>query len=210
MVFLEDSYNKRNTDKIRFLYKKLDNFDMAFKYLDANAGNNSILYINSVSITTEREKRFDFSVPYFPIRPAAIAWKENKVDMRNIYDKSYQVGVIKNTVNVNFAKEIVAKSGQKLIYINENDFILNYLIKGDIDFYIGDAITPWINRDYQLIHIYKEFKEGGYAILYPKGSELKKKFDSTIKYIVSSPRYFRMVKKTIPNINSRYFERVKD
>ena len=210
MSLLEKTYNRKHQDKIELKFQGLKNFKAAFDLLEDNRENDYICYINNVTITIERKKKFDFSYPYFPVRPAAITAKDSPLNISNIYDKKYKVGAIKSTINFKYAEEIVKKTNQKFVSIAEYDNLNLIFKRGDIDFYIGDAISPWLRDDIKLLHIYKEIGEGGYGILYPKGSKLKKRFDNTIKYLLSSSIYFSTVKKAIPRIDFRYFRRVKD
>jgi hypothetical protein len=209
MPLVEKTYNRMNPDKIFFIYKDLNDFKKAFKLFEESKDNHHMLYINGVTITKERKKKFDFSIPYFPIRPAAVAPKYKNMVGINVYDKKYSIAARINTSNMKYAEEISKKTGQVLIRINTNDSLDSFFRSNKVDLYITDAIAPWLQEDLQLIHIYKEVDANGYGILYPKGSKLKKKLDKTIKHILSSPDYFKIIKKVIPKINYRYFERVK-
>ena len=209
LSLVKNRYNKENNDKIHFVFKDLNHFERAFKLFDEAKGNDSILYMNGVTITEERKKKFDFSIPYFPIRPAAMVTKDMDITEINIFDPKLRIAARSNTSNMKHAERISKRTGQKLIKISSTDSLERYYKNNLIDVYITDAVAAWTEKNLKLVHIYKEIEANGYGMLYPKGSRLKERLDKTLKKVISSPDYYKLIKKLIPKINYRYFERVK-
>ena len=204
-------YNKRNPDKLNVKFKKISSFANSFDLFRKEKGNDSILYINSLTITDERKKEFDFSIGYFPVRAAIITLNDSPLNNNNIFQNKLIFGVIKKTsFNIDFVKQFADKKNHNIKMFNDIFALHKALKSKQIDYYIGDALEAWYFKNRKLIEILYDAPFQKYGILYPKGSKLKKKLDPIIKYLIHSPNFFTMVKKSFPSLEAKYFNLVRN
>jgi glutamine transport system substrate-binding protein len=206
-----DLYNKRNEEKIELKLKKFPGFIPTFDLFKRKSGDHSILYINSITITNEREQIYDFSIGYFPIRAALISLKDNPLSIEDIVKSGLRVGIVEKTAfDLTFIKKHTLQRKHKL-QVYKNIFLLHDALKiKKVDYYIGDALEAWYFDNKKLIDILYDAPFQKYGILYPEGSKLKEKLDPIIKYLIHSSSFYQIVKESFPNLDEKYFKIVRN
>ncbi len=162
--------------------------------------------IGSIGITDDRKQTFDLSVPYFESTHVIIT-KEGS-DIKNALDlKGKKVGVANGSTAQASIESIVDK---KDVTLYEDTPFLQ-LMNNDIEAMVTDNIpaseyqknNP--NAKIQIIEDKEHFDSEFYALLFPKGSELKPELDKAITTILKNGKYNEIYKKWFgkePNVDA--------
>ena len=176
--------------------------DMDFDALIPSLGAKKIdMALSAITITEERAKQIDFSVPYYTANQAIITLNESKVMIESEKDLAkYVIGVQNGT------------TGQ--IYIDNNLIDKGVMKKNKLKKYATniEAITDMMNKNVDLVIIddsaakgYEKLKpiktiyvintDENYGIALQKDSELKEKVDAAVKEILESEEWVEIIKK---------------
>lgn len=156
--------------------------------------------ISSVSITEERKNTYDYTVPYFE-STNMIMVKEGSPIKSALDLKGKKVAVQISTTADVLMTGIMGKDNADLKKYESNAVALMELEKGGVDAVVADIA---IIREYMKNNPGKKFDSikdttnfGAeyYAILLPKGSELKAKLDPAIKKVLENGKYTEIYKK---------------
>ena len=199
-------YNKKNKhESLTFHVKNVSNFPKLFKKMKVE-DNHLICGISSVSILKDRLQYFDFSKRYL---------KENQVLIRNtnyakkVFNKS-TVGYFKNSLNSAAFMFIKKKyPGIKSIEFKKKSDAISALEKNKIDFQIVFGLNPFIKDNREIVEEIPNFNSKGFGIIYPKGSQLKKKLDPIINYYTTSNRYYSLIKRHFGEKLLAYYVTIK-
>ena len=161
--------------------------DMDFSGLIAALNSGRVDFVMSgMTVTEERIKRVDFSQMYYQPKFAIIYRKDNVVDSPQKM-KGKKIGVQLGTTMEIFAKEKAKElEDLEILSLNRNPELIQELKIGRID---GIVI-----EESQVAHFAKENSDlsysvlndsagEGYAIAFPKGSDLREKFNKVIDEI---------------------------
>ena len=144
------------------------------------------LIISSMTITKERQKSINFSIPYAQSSLAILANKESGVlSIDDLDKKGKKVAVKKgSTGHVYVSKNF--KNAEVLVFDKENACVLE-VVQGKVDGFLYDQLTIYKNHVQHkdttvaiLKSFQKDFEHWGVAIN-KKDVELKKKVDEFIK-----------------------------
>ncbi|WP_442604316.1 transporter substrate-binding domain-containing protein [Paenibacillus sp. KN14-4R] len=156
--------------------------------------------ISSVSITDERKQTYDYTAPYFE-SINMIMVKENST-VKNANDlKDKKVAVQISTTADTIMSGIMGMDNANLKKFDSNAVALMELEKGGVDAVVADIaiVREYLknnpNKKFKSIQDLGSFTPEYYAILLPKGSELKAKLDPAIKKVVQSKVYVEIYKK---------------
>jgi glutamine transport system substrate-binding protein len=156
----------------------------------ATQGKQIDLAITAIGITDERKETYDFSIPYFESTHVIIV-KEGS-DIKSALDlKGKKVGVA-NGSTAQIAVEN-AVGNENLTQYDETPFM--QLINGDVEAIVTDNVPALEfmksnpNEDLQIIEDKENFESEYYAIMFPKGSELKGEIDVAVKKLIQSENY---------------------
>ena len=155
----------------------------------------------SMSITDERKKTIDFSIPYYTTPAAIAARKDSKIDTTKDSVKGKTIGVQTATIHENYAKKYFGDVATIKIY-NTQDEANADLAAGRIDAAIADsaAMEPFIaeNKNLELKGFYPKddpiFGDGVGAGI-RKGDKLKQRIDDAIRAIYKDGTYATLEKK---------------
>lgn len=156
----------------------------------------------SMSITDERKKTIDFSIPYYNTPAAIAARKDSKIDNTAESIKGKTIGVQTATIHQNYANKYFAALATIKIY-NTQDEANADLAAGRIDATIADsaALEPFIaeNKDLELKGFYPKddpiFGNGVGAGLRKSDTKLKARIDDAIRAIYKDGTYATLEKK---------------
>jgi polar amino acid transport system substrate-binding protein len=155
----------------------------------------------SMSITDERKKTIDFSIPYYTTPAAIMAPKDSKIDNTAASIKGKTIGVQTATIHQNYANKYFAATSTLKIY-NTQDEANADVAAGRLDATIADsaALEPFIaeNKNLELKGFYPKddpiFGVGVGAGL-RKGDKLKARIDDAIRAIYKDGTYTKLEKK---------------
>lgn len=101
------------------------------------------IIMSGVSITPEREQRFDFIGPYTTIGQMAIIRIGDAATLGQpgaIHSSRYRVGYVSDTTGANYVKQYLSRDS--VAYENSERGIQG-LLQAEIDFFVHDAPTVW-------------------------------------------------------------------
>lgn len=175
------------------------------------------LIISSMTITEERGKTVDFSIPYAQSNLAILTNK--KANIKSIGDlnqKNKKVAVKKGTTGHIYAREHL-KNADVLVFDKENTAVLE-VIQGKADGFLYDQLTVyknWANHKDSLAALLKPFQKNPeyWGVAIKKGDrDLKKKVDAFIKQAKSdgtldslSKKYLSEARKTFDELGIPFF-----
>ena len=201
-------YNKKNKIKYKLNYKQTKNFKELFTTLATTKKVNQDLSVSCISVTDERRKTYDFSAIYLPARYAVFSLK-NATIAKKWRSKGYKVGYIKNTTDETMVKSIQAEYNIIAIPFTDQKSKQNAVLNGKIDIMFNEMIGNYSDPRFTVLEDF--FKENyGYAIMYPKGSQLRNQLKPIIDYYLHTNSYFGLLKKWFGNkVASILFKEIK-
>jgi glutamine transport system substrate-binding protein len=156
--------------------------------------------ISAVSITDDRKKTYDFSVPYFE-STNMIMVKEGS-DIKTALDlKGKKVAVQGSTTANTLMEGILGKGSSDLRKFDSNALAFLEMDNGGVDAVVADSavVHDYIkkNPDKKYVGLLDptNFAAEYYGILLPKGSDLKAKLDPAITKVLNSDKYAEIYKK---------------
>ena len=155
----------------------------------------------SMSITAERQKTIDFSIPYYTTPAAIAARKDSQIDTTAASVTGKTIGVQTATIHENYAKKYFGADATIKIYNTQDDANAD-LAAGRIDATIADsaALEPFINdnKNIELKGFYPKndpiFGDGVGAGI-RKGDKVKDRIDDAIRAIYKDGTYAKLEKK---------------
>lgn len=192
-----DLYNLKNEKKLNIIFHEVDNFPKLFDVLETaipTGKQHSVMSINKISDTEKRRLEYDFSVPYM-INKYVVLRLKSRADIteKSIFKKGYNVGIVKNTIYTEIAKELDKNKTLRYTYFLNNESCATALKDKKIDLYFSDYVDTWI-YNLEIVKVLKPEIDDKLAILFPKGSDLQKKLDKTIRYYVKSAKYYNLIR----------------
>lgn len=158
--------------------------------------------ISSISITEDRQKTFDFSIPYFESVNMILTKEDAKVaDALELKDK--KVAVQGATTAEDLMKGIMGDSSTSLKRFDSNTLALMELDQGGVDAVVADfaVVQAFVqnnpDKHYAAAYDKTNFAPEYYGIMLPKGSGLKPKIDAAVEKVRASDEYKAMYKKWI-------------
>lgn len=173
--------------------------DMDFSGLIAALNSSRIDFImSSMTITEERMKRLDFSQTYYQPKLAVIYRKDNNVDtVQKMIGK--KIGVQLGTTMEIFVKKKAKELGDiHILSLNRNPELIQELKIGRIDGIVIEQsqVEHFAKANADLTYSILTDNAGeGYAIAFPKGSDLKEKFNIALNEIKESGELEAILKK---------------
>lgn len=158
--------------------------DMEFSGLIAGLNSGGIDFaMSGMAVTEERVKRVDFSQQYYEPKFAMLYRKDTMVDdVKKM--KGRKIGVQLGTTMEAFVKEKANKmSNIEIKSLSRNPELIQELKIGRIDAIVIEEsqVVHFAKANNDLTYSTLEDAAGeGYAIAFPKGSELKAKFDGAL------------------------------
>lgn len=183
-------HNGKSKTNYKIEFKKYGVFAMLFDILNQEKNNSLLCGINSISITKERQKKYQFSSSYFVSKVILLSKHYQKLHINAKTRISYTEGTLNDKVI-----KLLSKS-HRFIAVPYQNFNIRYeaLLKGKDDYGVGDYVDSWI-YDMNLVKLFDEFGQDHYGIIFPKHSRLAKELDKTVRYYIKSPAYYKLVRK---------------
>ena len=197
-----DLYNLKYQASLKLKFKFLPDYKSIFDSLKAPS--DITMAISRITWTEDREKMYDFSIPYMPITTIVIGKTGIQYDLKN---KHYRVNYKRNTVHKKTAIDFSRKNKFTINEYEENISAISLIDSENI--VISDYTDTWFEDRFKIIQILKESVESNYCIMYPENSSLKIKLDGIIKYYTKSSKFYSLLKQILGNDISSYFKNLK-
>lgn len=156
--------------------------------------------ISAISITKERKKTYNFSLPYFE-STNMIMFKEGS-DIKNALDlKGKKVAVQNGTTADLLMSKMMGQNSTNLKKFDSNALALQEMANGGVDAVVADiaVVREYIKNNpgskLKGITDSAHFSSEYYGIAYPKNSALKAKLDPAIQAVVDNGTYAKIYKK---------------
>jgi len=175
------------------------------------------MIISSMTITPERAKTVDFSIPYAQSNLAILTWRGSKItDIKDLNQKGKKVAVKKGTTGHLYAREHL-KNAQILVFDKENAAVLE-VIQKRADGFLYDQLSiyrSWHRHPEQTTALLQPFQEKPeyWGIAMRKGDkELKEKVDAFIRqakadgtFDALADKYMHGAKETFKRVGIPFF-----
>jgi len=192
-----DLYNLKNDEKLSVKFETAVSFLELFHCLDKavlNGKKDVVMSMNRISITKKRLEKYDFSEPYMANKFSALKLKtRTDINEEKLFKTKYTVGIVKNTLYEELVYELDKDKSLTIKFYSNNELCAEGLRKKEIDLYISDFVDTWI-YDLEVVAILKPELTDHHGILFPKGSELRKKLNKTMRYYVKSAKYYNLIR----------------
>jgi ABC-type amino acid transport substrate-binding protein len=177
-------------------------FDQIFKQLRDDSSH-VIMSLSTITVTEKRKEIYDFSSIYIPSSTVIFALKSEK--HKNWKKPDTKIGYQKNTIHEQIIFSL--KEKYEIIPIPYNSYtdIESAIRNKQIPFSLGDNTEVWNQNGFEILERTEIQNGTGVAILYPKGSNLKKKLEKYLYYYVHSKIFYQFLKQTYGNEISKYF-----
>src|SRR5262245_30096348 len=161
-------------------FDKLEVVNVAWDALVAGQTKDFDLALSQISITDERKKVVDFSVPYFSSDIGVMVKKGTKVDSGSI--KDLRIGVQQATTGADFVDQKLKPKTAASVY-PDTPSMFTALQAGQIDVAMTDTaiVLAQAGQSNGVFEVVGQYATGEtYGALYPKGSKNGKKLDEII------------------------------
>jgi polar amino acid transport system substrate-binding protein len=175
-------------------YDKLEVVNVGWDPLVTGQVKDFDLALSQISITDERKKVVDFSVPYFSSDIGVLAKADAPVDEASIKDKV--VGVQEATTGGSFAMETL-KLPKVQVYPSQAD-MFTALAAGQIDVAMTDTSIVLAEelKSPGKLKVVGQYKTGEtYGAIYPKESPNKAAFDAIIQSLIDDGTMSKLADK---------------
>lgn len=161
-----------------------------------DSGDRDII-ISGITITDNRKKVVDFSLPYFPAQQAIVVPKDSKI--KTIDDlKPLRVGVVSASTADIVVSKVLGKNSTSIKRFDNTPLMLQELFEGGIDASVGDVGVAMFyiknNPQKQFELVFDDnFEQQFFGIAVAKGNtELVNKLNSGLKKIVADGTYAKI------------------
>jgi polar amino acid transport system substrate-binding protein len=158
--------------------------NVAWDALVAGQTKNFDLALSEISITPERAKVVDFSVPYFSSDIGVLAKKGTKVDSDSM--KGLRIGVQQGTTGATFVHDKLKPSTPEKVF-PDTPSMFTALMAGQIDVAMTDTaiVLGQAATSNGMMTVVGQYSTGEtYGALYPKGSANEKTMDKIIQALI--------------------------
>ena len=193
-------YSKSSGERIKLKYKGVKKFNNTFQII--NSGHrDKTLAVNTISITKDRQKKFDFSIPYVKNSYSYLSTKEFNYSEGS----PLRVGYVKNTLYESLIKKQSDKSVvEKKAYNNVRDCIKD-MKSQKIDVIFTDYIDAWA-YDLKFIKAVSKEANDKFGIMFPKGSKLKKDLDLIFAKFSKTDKFYKLIEQNLGAKAVKYFK----
>lgn len=203
-------YERRSRQTISKRSFGSKDFSELFGIVDslAESSKDNTLLLTAVTITPEREEKYDFSIPYMPAKDV-IFGKKDRWKGKSWNFKSMRIGYTRSSVQEKVAEKYKKLHGVEIKAFHSWEHMVEGLHKGEIDAGLMDNVSVWADERLMVIRdVEQEFQQGkGFGILYPKGSSLKKKLDPIIRYYLKSQKFYAFCERQYGKEVAGYYKK---
>lgn len=194
-------YNKKGgKGELKVKFVKYKRFNSLFEILDETKPDDNIMGINVISITQERQKKYDFSRPYFQNKQVLLSKKHTTYSPNKVNRISYT----RNSLNANVMESF--SKANPFVAVPYDDFDVRYseLTQGTDDYAFGDYVDQWA-YNFNVVQTFNSFGTDYFGIIFPKNSELKEKLKPYIAYYINSIAYLNLIRHSFGKDAARFF-----
>ena len=203
-----DIKNKKENTHYTYQIKALP-FDQIFHYLNYKTigdKKHTVLAISTITVTDERKKQFDFSVPYIPAKSVIFTSAKNKeISSTSWMAPGSVIGVQKKTTHESVLNTLLKQYPIKKETSPDYGHLMQRLLDDKIVYMLGDNVEIWNDTSLRILYTLDFQKGTDIAIMYPKGSKLKDEFDKYLKYYIHSSKFFQLIRDKYGSDVSKYF-----
>ena len=155
---------------------------------------------SGMSITEERSKQVNFTIPYWIIKQVFVTKKSSSLTVEQILTEKKTIGVQQGTSEAKWLKEEAAKKGWnfELRYYNSSPLAVEDVLNGRIDAAAMDDAPAKDAASKKDVHIVGTFgmheEDFGYAVR-KDDKELLEKVNQALTKLMASPEWDKLVKK---------------
>jgi len=167
------------------------------------------LIISSMTMTDERQKTVDFSIPYAQSNLAILANKTSNIqDIEALNQKGKKIAVKKGTTGHLYANQYL-KNAELLVFDKENAAVLE-VIQGKADGFLYDQLTiykNWTNHKNTTVALLKPFQEKPeyWGVAIKKGNEeLREHVNAFIKQAKSDGTFDALSQKYLAEARATF------
>jgi polar amino acid transport system substrate-binding protein len=163
---------------------KVETVNVAWDALVAGQTKDYDLALSQASITEERKKVVDFSVPYFNSDIGVLAKKGKKVDEKSI--KELKIGVQQGTTGADFVTGTLKPKTEAKVF-PDTPPLFTALMAGQIDVAMTDTaiVLGQASESKGKVVVVGQYTTGEqYGAIYPKGSANKAVLDKVIQALI--------------------------
>jgi polar amino acid transport system substrate-binding protein len=193
-------------DLIRLLGKKLGYeikiVDMDFDSLIPSVTLGKVdMAIAAMTITEDRKKQVDFSIPYYTANQAIVVKKDSNISIGSEADLSkYTIGSQNGTTGQIYIDDNFIKAGKmdkkQLKKYPTNIEALTDLLNGNVDcVIIDDSAGDGYSKIKPIKTVFKIETGENYGIALPKNSPISKKINSALKSLLDSKDWVELIEK---------------
>ena len=164
--------------------QKVDVVNVAWDALVAGQTRNYDLALSQISITPERKKVVDFSVPYFSSDIGVMVKRGTEVDQQSI--KKMRVGVQQGTTGATFVADKLKPTTPAKVF-PDTPSMFTSLQAGQVDVAMTDTaiVLGQAAVSHGLFKVVGQYTTGEtYGAIYPKGSKNEKVLDQAIQSLI--------------------------
>ena len=164
--------------------EKVGVVNVAWDALVAGQTRDYDLALSQISITPERRKVVDFSVPYFSSDVGVIAKRGTTVDQQSI--KKMRIGVQQGTTGADFVADRLKPSVPAKVF-PDTPSMFTALQAGQVDVAMTDTaiVLGQAAVSHGLFKVVGQYSTGEtYGAIYPKGSKNEKTLDEAMKSLI--------------------------
>ena len=192
-------YNAKNKNKLSYKIIKV-NFKDIFRLLEFDESNLK-MSLSSITVSSERLKKFSFSNLYIPTKTVVFSLNKNQ----NWKDKV--IGYQQSTIHEIIANDIKQNYKNKIKAYKQYDELLSAIYDGKLEFAISDNIEVWNDKRLKIVSETQMQIGKGIAIMYPKNSVLKDTFNKYLIYYLKSAKFTRLIRTKFGKDVSEYFRK---
>ncbi len=155
---------------------------------------------SGMSITEERAKKVNFSIPYWVIKQVMVVKNDSSLTIDDILNGKKSVGVQQGTSEAKWLKEEAAKKGWnlKLHYYSSAPLAVEDVLNGRIDAAAMDdapAKDAVGKKDVKIVGTFgMHSEEFGYAVR-KEDTQLLDKVNAALKKLIASPEWTALIEK---------------
>ncbi|QIG52610.1 amino acid ABC transporter substrate-binding protein [Nordella sp. HKS 07] len=182
-------------------YDKMEVINVGWDALVTGQTNDFDLALSEISITDERKKVVDFSIPYFSSDIGVLAKADAPVDEKTIKERT--VGVQVATTGATFVSDVLKiPKEQTQAYPDQGD-MFTALAAGQIDAAVTDTsivLAEEVKSSGKHV-VVGQYKTGeSYGALYPKGGTNNATIDKIIKSIIDDGTMSKLAAKYLASV----------
>lgn len=182
-------------------YDKMEVINVGWDALVTGQTNDFDLALSEISITDERKKVVDFSIPYFSSDIGVLAPADAPVDEKTIKERT--LGVQQATTGASFVSDVLKHPADKTqVYPDQGD-MFTALAAGQIDAAVTDTsivLAEELKSSGKHV-VAGQYKTGeSYGALYPKGGANNAMIDKIIKSIIDDGTMSKLAGKYLASV----------